>query len=109
MRQVAVHKIYYDGSHILSKGVAVIDGEQVVKIFPLTEEIESTEWIGGVIFLSHYKDINGLSEVKTIKDALEIITNSLNDNRPLYAWHASKVDLAEGLILPGNKWTRLRA
>ncbi len=110
MRRVAVHRIYLSAKQTIDNGVVVLDNEFVEKVFPLTEEIEKTEWIGGTVFLSSFNHIEGLDKIKTVEDAIEKITAeraNRKESDSSYAWHASKVDFREGILLSENKWTKL--
>ena len=52
IKRYACHRVYDSYNHYLPQSVVTItpDGE-VLECKPLTEEISSTEWIGGVIVL----------------------------------------------------------
>lgn len=51
MKRFASHYLYKPETGFLKQQVVEIEGEFVVKFFPLTEEIESVEWMPGVIEL----------------------------------------------------------
>lgn len=58
IKKYACHRVYDNGyNHYLPQSVVTIapDGE-VLECKPLTEEISSTEWIGGVIVLKPMSD-----------------------------------------------------
>ena len=107
MRRVAVHRIYLSAKQTIDNGVVVLDNEFVEKVFPLTEEIEKTEWIGGAVFLSSFNHIEKLNEIKTIEEAIEKMTADRKESDSSYAWHASKVDFRKGILLPESRWTKL--
>jgi hypothetical protein len=107
MRRVAVHRIYLSAKQTIDNGVVVLDNEFVEKVFPLTEEIEKTEWIGGAVFLSSFNHIEKLNEIKTIEEAIEKMTVDRKESDSSYAWHASKVDFRKGILLSENRWTKL--
>jgi len=107
MRRVAVHRIYLSAKQTIDNGVVVLDNEFVEKVFPLTEEIEKTEWIGGAVFLSSFNYIEEPDGIKTVEEAIEKITADRKESDLSYAWHASKVDFRKGILLPENRWTKL--
>lgn len=58
MKRYASHYIYVPGIGFLKQYVVELNEGQVVNLFPLTEEIESVEWMPGVIVLSTAQDID---------------------------------------------------
>ena len=61
MRRVAANTAICDNERI-EPAVIELVGETVVRCFPLTEELATTEWIGGEVSLRAYKDGKLLSE-----------------------------------------------
>ena len=60
IKKYACHRVYDNSyNHYLPQSVVAIapDGE-VLECTPLTEEISSTEWIGGIIVLNPMSDNN---------------------------------------------------
>lgn len=56
MKRYASHFLFFPGYGCLSRHVVEMFEGHVVRIFPLTEEIENTEWLPGVIALLSDKD-----------------------------------------------------
>ena len=56
MKRFASHYLYVPDTGFLKQQVVEMEGEYVVRFFPLTEEIESVEWLPGVIELTQVKD-----------------------------------------------------
>lgn len=56
MKRFASHYLYVAGSGFLKQYVIEMEEERVVKFFPLTEEIESVEWMPGIIELVSEED-----------------------------------------------------
>ena len=52
MKRFASHYLYVPDTGFLKQYVIEVEEEYVVNFFPLTEEIESVEWMPGVIELS---------------------------------------------------------
>lgn len=50
MKRLAFNHIKYD-TFDYSPGIIEIEGNMVMRIYPLIEEIEKTEWIGGTAYL----------------------------------------------------------
>ena len=55
MKRFASHYLFVPESGFLKQYVVELEEERVVRFFPLTEEIESVEWMPGVIVLSKEK------------------------------------------------------
>ena len=55
MKRFASHYLFVPESVFLKQYVVELEEERVVRSFPLTEEIESVEWMPGVIVLSKEK------------------------------------------------------
>jgi hypothetical protein len=88
IKKYACHRVYDNGyNHYLPQSVVTIapDGE-VLECKPLTEEISSTEWIGGVIVLKPMSD--GQTEKR-------------------YALHISDFDFQQEAPTPKSIITRL--
>lgn len=64
MKRYASHYLYVPGIGFLKQYVVELHEGKVVNLFPLTEEIESVEWMPGVIVLSTEQDID--SNVKEL-------------------------------------------
>ncbi|WP_373749221.1 hypothetical protein [Bacteroides heparinolyticus] len=56
MKRYASHFLFFPGYGCLSRHVVEMCEGHVVRIFPLTEEIENTEWLPGIIALLSDKD-----------------------------------------------------
>lgn len=52
MKRFASHFLYLSSDHCLRQYVVELKNGCAYRIFPLTEEIESTLWVGGTIILS---------------------------------------------------------
>lgn len=55
MKRYASHFLFLPGHGYLKQYAIEMEGEQVIRIFPLTEEVENTEWLPGIIALLHPK------------------------------------------------------
>lgn len=53
MKRFASHYLFLPENGFLKQYVVELDGERVIRLFPLTEEIESVEWLPGVIVLTN--------------------------------------------------------
>lgn len=56
MKRYASHFLFFPGYGCLNRHVVEMCEGHVVRIFPLTEEIENTEWLPGIIALLSGKD-----------------------------------------------------
>ena len=81
MKRFAAHYVWSVKTGFKKQQVVEVEGEEVSRIFPLTEEIESVEWLPGVIVLTSGKDL----AIETLKQVL-LHPNDVGDNSPLYAY-----------------------
>ncbi len=51
MKRFASHYTYLPGQGFLKRWVVETCEKHIVRLFPLTEEVENTEWLAGVIVL----------------------------------------------------------
>ena len=51
MKRFASHYVYVPGRGFLKRYVVEVQGSHVAHLFPLTEEVENTVWMPGVIVL----------------------------------------------------------
>lgn len=51
MKRFASHYVCLPGRGFLKRYVVEMRGGQIVRLFPLAEEVENTEWLPGVIVL----------------------------------------------------------
>ncbi len=51
MKRYASHFLFLPGYGYLRQFAVEMEGERAVRLFPLSEEVENTEWLPGVILL----------------------------------------------------------
>lgn len=56
MKRYASHFLFLPGYGYLKQYAIEMEGECVTQIFPLTEEVENTEWLPGVIALLRHPE-----------------------------------------------------
>ena len=103
IKRYACHRVYDSYNHYLPQSVVTItpDGE-VLECKPLTEEISSTEWIGGVIVLSPSPEMGSVTDFKSMTNGMVHL-----DQTPLYAWHVSNFDFSKEELTPQSIIRRL--
>ena len=102
-RQYACHRVYQSPGEFDGRSVVCIGMEGEVKEhYPLTDEIPSTEWIGGVIVLSGRTELPA-----TDNDSRWMHLMNEECQPPLYAWHISEFDFAKERPAPGSIIRRL--
>lgn len=90
MKKFACNRLYVSYNRYVSQSVVSIDEEGKVSGYSsLVEEIASTEWIGGVIFLSDKERLASSSGFKAL--AQEITEGGC----ATYAWHISNFDFQQ--------------
>lgn len=90
MKKFACNRLYVSYNRYVSQSVVSIDEEgKVIGYSSLVEETASTEWIGGVIFLSDKERLASSSGFKAL--AQEITEGGC----ATYAWHISNFDFQQ--------------
>ena len=90
MKKFACNRLYVSSNRYVSQSVVSIDEEGKVSGYSsLVEETASTEWIGGVIFLSDKESLASSSGFKAL--AQEITEGGC----ATYAWHISNFDFQQ--------------
>ena len=90
MKKYACNRLYVSYNRYVSQSVVSIDEEGKVSGYSsLVEETASTEWIGGVIFLSDKERLASSSGFKAL--AQEITEGGC----ATYAWHISNFDFQQ--------------
>ena len=88
MKNYATHRLYYPKGKYQGKSVVTLNEQgEVLSFFSLDEEINATEWIGGIIILSIKATI---SPDENYNDLLS--QQHFTTEHPLYAWHLSHFD-----------------
>ena len=105
MKRFACHYLYVSIDGCYSKYVVQINENNIVdKYFPLKEEISATQWVGGVIVLSPFKDLT-IHLGETFSSLLQRIVTEVEE--PLYAWHITNFDFIEKEFTSTSKLTLL--
>ncbi|MEG1685292.1 MAG: hypothetical protein RR319_05025 [Bacteroides sp.] len=69
MKRYAAHLLFLSPTEVYKQYVVELMGEEVVRFFPLTEELESTIWLTGTIVLKDsYAYYTSLLDVSLIAD-----------------------------------------
>lgn len=91
MKKYACNRLYYSLDKSLSPSVVCLnDRGEVLSFSLLKNELDATEWIGGVIVLSQSKDL------KLDKDFHHFLLSSfISEDGCLYAWHISEFDFTK--------------
>lgn len=103
-KRFAAHQIIISSECKFKQYVVEMEGRLVSRIFPLTEEIAFTEWIGGIIILSPYNERTKLIQLPMdLKSVLMFfLTESMQEkeigSQPFYAWHISSEEISTGII-----------
>lgn len=93
MRRFACHYLYVSPKGCYAKYVVEINEEsKVCAYFPLKEEISATQWIGGIIILSPFPELEIHAE-EPFSSFLKRVTVETAGSQ--YAWHIICFDFAE--------------
>ncbi len=65
MKRFAAHYIFLPGIGFVKQHVVGVEGGSAQVVFPLTEEIESVEWLPGVIALLSTNEIKNIGMIFT--------------------------------------------
>lgn len=77
MKRYASHFLFLPGYGYLKQYVVEVEEGYVVHIFPLSEEVEDTEWLPGAIILLTEKELKEL-DIKYSNNLLAIPPASIN-------------------------------
>ena len=65
MKRFAAHYLFLPGIGFIKQHVVEVEGGSAQVVFPLTEEIESVEWLPGVIALLSTNEIKNIGMIFT--------------------------------------------
>ncbi|MGL5959006.1 MAG: hypothetical protein ACRCZZ_10555 [Phocaeicola sp.] len=106
MRRFACHKLFLTPQLTFPQSVVeVVDGGVFNDSFLLKEEMQGTEWVGGVIFLSSQRELESLSPEEAWDAFL-----SCTDPQPVekcLVWHLSSFDFSQNRATPQSRLKRL--
>ena len=77
MKRYASHYLYIPNIGFLKQQVVELNEGRVIRLFPLTEEIESVEWMPGVIVLSTEQDIDKNREELNVSGKRSTLLHSI--------------------------------
>ena len=91
----ACHHLYVSADGCYFRYVVELEGNGTVsRYFPLKEEICATQWIGGVIVLSPYPELE-IHPRESFACFLKRATVEMNMAEPVYAWHIADFDFTQ--------------
>jgi len=114
MRRVAANKVYFSPSNYYRNHILEIYGKKVVNHYELKDELELTEWLGGIIIIAGEKAIaQFVDDIKQatflpshIDEILHYIYTSPKTTseegyvgNQMMALHISGIDISTGKIL----------
>lgn len=107
MKRFACHHLYVSTDGCYYKYVVELEENGAVgKYFPLVEEISATLWIGGVIVLSPYSEIE-IHPQEAFACFLRRVIVEMDTDEPVYAWHIADFDFTQKDFKSTSKVTRL--
>lgn len=96
MKRFACHYLVISPTTFLKQYVVEIEGKEVKRYYPFTEEIESTVWLGGTIILSTSENYSFNPEI-LIEEAIASLTQNvertLAENGKLFAYHWERLQI----------------
>ncbi len=108
MKRFACHVLYAPFQECGSRSVVEVDESGNVRAcFPLTEETNATQWLGGVIVLSPSSALEIHAAGESFADFLERALATA-EGQPLYAWHVRGFDFARKEFMPQARLIRLK-
>lgn len=104
MKYYACIRLYASDVSFRSGGwvVEVGAGDQVSACFPLEEERASTQWIGGIIILSPFRNLTRRDN-ESFSMFLCRATAVVADGSPLYAWHVADFNFQTNDFASGTR------
>ena len=114
MRRVAANKVYFSPTTAYPNHILEICGKRIVNHFGLEDELELTEWLGGIIIIADEKTVSQfVDDIRQttftpshLDDILQYIYSTPKPNSPRensgnrkIALHLSGIDVSMGKIL----------
>lgn len=112
MKRYASHYIFIATEGYLRQGVVEMDEGRIIRLFPLTEEIENTEWLSGAILICPETLEHTISGSEIFQEIrwypLKLDNRRFEETDNLSAFHFSSFDLISMLPVSGTQRRRLR-
>ena len=113
MRRVAANKVFFSPSKSYTRHIIEIQGQRIVNHYHLHDELELTEWLGGIIIITKHNNIirfiDAYRQNKFVPDNIQALLqyiyshNSESTNNETShntsALHIVGVDLSTGKII----------
>lgn len=107
MRRFACHYLYASADGCYARYVVELEDDgRLRRYFPLTEELSSTQWIGGIIVLSPLSELV-IRPQERFADFLRRATAETGTEAPVYAWHIACADLPAKELTPESRVSSL--
>lgn len=107
MRRFACHYLYASADGCYARYVVELEDDgRLRRYFPLTEELSSTQWIGGIIVLSPLSGLE-IHPQEKLADFLRRVAAETETDAPLYAWHIARADLPAKELMPESRVSSL--
>lgn len=104
MKRYAAPLLYLLPERFYKQYVVELAGEKVTNFFPLTEEIESTVWLNGIIILSSIPQYTLSKDTSFEIIIADLCCKSTDGN---IAYYLSGIDLTTKTLLPDASLVRL--
>lgn len=105
MKRYACHRLYITPDYFIRMPIITLDKQgRVVAYTRFQEESNSTEWIGGIVFLSPETSI---LPGKNLNELLQTYMKPSEPHDSLYAWHISNIDFEKGCFTSQSILQRL--
>lgn len=106
MKRYAAHYLYGPAGACFKQAVVEMENDTVFSFFPLTEEVHSASWLGGVILLSDKKDYRWSGNL-SLPEMVSFLVEKANEKAPLYAYHIDRIDFQTKMLWPDATVCRL--
>jgi len=105
MRRVAAKWVYRSEERLLDNAVVVLANDYVGNYYAIADDdMPTTEWLGGIIFLSSVDELN-LPSFVTLDDLKCLLLD--DEYTPRYAYHLSGIDLKSKDSFPSHLLVKL--
>lgn len=103
MRRVAASIVFVNREEAYTNHIVEIYGSRVVNHYALKSELAMTEWLGGIIVLTHADNID-LKGAQSVGDFFSWIEKAEPpQSRYLRAYHLKNVDIATRTLTPNSR------
>ena len=106
MRRVASSKVFFSRNDVKTNHVLEVYDEHLINHYALDCELEMTDWLGGVMIVTHVEDIDA-EGIRTIDDFFDRLESAESTSVRPVVWHISCLNVKTMELSDRSKITRV--